>query len=154
MQRKLYEIIARTLDARATCRANGNQEWFGRHTEMLERLTRDHMPSGGGFVATTLDLDASKPERLQFLTGWHHMNDAGYYDGFTYHTVTVTPSLAFAISLAVSGRNRNDIKDYIAEAFQFALTREFYDQRECCTYHRSGGGLSNSCGGDVVRAVS
>jgi hypothetical protein len=53
------------------------------------------------------------------------MNDAGYYDGWTYHVVTVRPSLAFEIDLRVSGPNRNDIKSHIAETFHHALTLEF-----------------------------
>jgi hypothetical protein len=48
------------------------------------------------------------------------MNDTGYYDGWTEHTVTVTPSFS-GINIRVSGRNRNDIKDYIHETFSYAL---------------------------------
>ena len=49
------------------------------------------------------------------------MNENGYYDGWTEHTVTVTPSLQHAFSLRISGRNRNDIKDMMHESFNYAL---------------------------------
>lgn len=47
----------------------------------------------------------------------------GMYNGWTEHVITVRPSLQFGITLSVSGRNCNDIKDYIAEIFQHALTQ-------------------------------
>jgi hypothetical protein len=126
MRRKLYQMIASAIDARETCRANGNREWFKRHTDTIEALTREHMPSGSGFDnPTTLDLDNSTPDCLRFRAAFHHMNDAGYYDGWTYHIVTVRPSLAFEIDLRVTGPNRNDIKGHIAETFHDALTLEF-----------------------------
>jgi hypothetical protein len=52
------------------------------------------------------------------------MDDVGYYDGWTEHTLTVRPSLAFGIDLKFSGRNRNQIKDYLHEVFHEALTHE------------------------------
>lgn len=51
------------------------------------------------------------------------MNDAGYYDGWTEHTITVTPAFIGGFELSISGRNRNDIKDYISEVFNQALSQ-------------------------------
>lgn len=102
-----------------------NPEWFDKHTDSIEELVRQHMPSGSGFDSgTTLDLDASHAEKLVFRTSFHHMDEGGYYDGWTYHTVTVTPSLSGQFNLRISGRNRNDIKDYMYETFSYALGKE------------------------------
>ena len=49
------------------------------------------------------------------------MNENGYYDGWTEHTVTVTPALSGEFHLRISGRNRNDIKDMIHESFDHLL---------------------------------
>lgn len=57
-----------------------------------------------------------------FETSVHHMNPDGYYDGWTEHTVTVTPSFIGRFDLKVSGRDRNGIKDYIAEVFGSVLS--------------------------------
>lgn len=40
----------------------------------------------------------------------------------TFHRVIVTPSLVSEIHLRITGPNRNDIKDYLAELYQSALT--------------------------------
>jgi hypothetical protein len=126
VRRKLYQIIAGAIAARENCRKSGNTEWFVRHEETIEKLTREHMPSGGGFDnPTTLDLDNSTADRLRFKTAFHHMDDHGYYAGWSYHPVTVTPSLANGFELVIGGRDRNQIKDYIAETFHAALSRDF-----------------------------
>jgi hypothetical protein len=119
---QLATRIASTLQAIANCDASGNTEWHATHTERLDKMIRDHMPSGSGFDAgTTLD-DSSKPERLVFVTSFHHMDESGGYDGWTEHKVIVTASLVYGIDVRVTGRDRNSIKDYIGEVFTSVLT--------------------------------
>ncbi len=66
--------------------------------------------------------EMSSGELLEFKTAFHHMDENGCYDGWTEHTVTVTPSLIHEFTVKVSGRDRNEIKSYIAETFQHALS--------------------------------
>lgn len=125
MRRLLIHAIAGKLAAMQNCIERGNVEWYDRHKDAIESLVREHMPSGSGFDnGTTLDFDRSNPERLVFVTSFHHMNDAGMYDGWTDHNVTCTASLVYGFDLKISGRNRRDIKDYISESFQTALNME------------------------------
>lgn len=122
---RLYKRIASAVAARANCAATDNQEWFARHTQTIESLVREHMPSGSGFDSgTQFIFPESKPNRLVFFTEFHHMNDGGYYDGWTKHNVIVTPDLVCGFDLHVTGRDRNNIKDYIGDAFQEALSRD------------------------------
>lgn len=126
---KLYQQLASLLQAVENCRASGNAEWLQRHSDNVAALVREHMPSGSGFDSgTQIDLDASRGgARLVFDTSFHHMNDAGMYDGWTVHRVTVHPSLAFGFELHISGRDRNQIKEDIAECFHTALSTELKD---------------------------
>jgi len=122
--RKLYQHIASTVQARLSCQERGNKEWFARHTETIEKLVSEHMPSGSGINAgTTIFLGLSTPEKLMFRTSFQHMEE-GSYDGWTEHTITVKPSLAFGIHITISGPNRNEIKDYLHEVFSHALQAE------------------------------
>ena len=121
--RYLYSELASTVDAMHTCESKPEQygEWANKHAETISALVRDHMPSGSGFdTGTSLDCIESHAEKLVFTTSFHHMNDGGYYDGWTEHTITVTPSFS-GFNLRISGRNRNDIKNYIHDAFSCAL---------------------------------
>jgi hypothetical protein len=121
---KLYQQLANLVDAYQRCKKTGN-EFAAIHLESIESLVRNHMPSGAGFDrGTKLDLGASTGEKLVFWTSFHHMNDGGFYDGWTDHRVTVRPSMVFDINLTISGRDRNEIKDYIAEGFDVALRNE------------------------------
>jgi hypothetical protein len=127
---KLYVALSRTILAYRNCFKRGNLDWERKHMDRVLALIKEHMPSGSGFDnGTSLDVDASTEEKLVFSTGYHHMNENGFYDGWTEHKVTVRASLAFGFRLTVSGRNRNDIKDYIGEAFHFALSTDVDDGR-------------------------
>lgn len=122
---KLYRALSLALQAIRDCEESGNEEWRIAHTKRLHKLVSEHMPSGAGVDnGTTLDLDRSEPERLVFVTSFHHMNDNGVYDGWTEHTVTAKPSFPYEVDLKVSGQNRNDIKSYLHEIFADCLTRE------------------------------
>ena len=125
---KVYQALASLVDARQRSIERGNDEWVGKHEERIADIVSEHLPSGSGFDSgTVLDLDESKPDRLVFVTSFHHMTEHGYYDGWTGHNVIVTPSLAHGFNLRVTGRDRNEIKEYIEETFQYALDTE---QRE------------------------
>lgn len=120
--RILYQELAATVQARLNCISHHNVEWFEKHTEHIRQLIRDFMPSGSGWDhGTTLDLENSHADKLVFYGQFHHMDQNGFYDGWTDHTVTVTPSLASRFHIRISGRNRNDIKEYLTDTFSFAL---------------------------------
>lgn len=129
MNRKVYQRLASAFVARENCRASGNEEWLIRHGETIRALVDRFMPSGSGFdCGTKYDLDEWKAERLVFHVDYHHMNDGGYYDGWTEHSVIVTPSLAHGFDMRITGRDRNDIKDYIGEVFSSALSEDITDE--------------------------
>ena len=126
--RYLYSEIASVIQARRNCADDVNgmpskAEWFDRWTDRIIYIERNLLPSGSGIDnGTKIDLDASHAGKIVLTCGYHHMNDGGYYDGWTEHTITITPSFS-GINLRISGRNRNDIKDYLHDVFNFSLCR-------------------------------
>lgn len=125
MKDKRYVALASAIRARENCAESGNTIWHDRWEERIQSIMHDTAPSGSGIDnGTELDFGKSTAERLVFYTSFHHMDDAGCYDGWTEHTITVRPSLQFGIAVSVSGRNRNDIKDYLAEIFRDWLMEE------------------------------
>jgi len=85
-----------------------------------ERSLVHALPHGSG-IDTDLDLSNSTPQRLVIMFGFHHMNDNGMYDGWTNHSVIVTPCLQNGFSLRITGKDRNGIKDYLADLFHSAM---------------------------------
>jgi hypothetical protein len=129
MARYLYSELSRLVEARANCaqqfkRSGKDDPWVYQgfeHERRIVELCRKHMPSGSGFDSgTTLDLEASHAEKLVFATSFHHMNEHGYYDGWTDHKVVVTPSFQ-GFNMRIGGQNRYDIKEVIYEVFRQAL---------------------------------
>lgn len=87
----------------------------------LEMWIKKHAPSGSGFdQGTQLDFDSCKKNRIVFTTAFHHMDEHGGYDGWTNHTVVVYPAFD-GFDIRVTGRNRNDIKDYVQSTFHHWL---------------------------------
>lgn len=89
--------------------------------EMLINRLEEHLPSGSGFNdPATLDLDASNSHKLVFNVSFHHMNEHGFYDKWTHHSVVVSPSFD-GFLLKVTGKNHNQIKEYIHDIFSGIL---------------------------------
>jgi hypothetical protein len=125
MKRKLYQVIANKVAARIRCIQSENFEWKEKHEDTIEELIKEYLPSGAGFDAgTTIDWDRSTGEVLVFHTSFHHMNEHGSYDGWTEHDVVIKPSLESSFTVKVQGRNRNNIKEYIAQVFDTTLEKE------------------------------
>ena len=120
----VYQRLAQLLIAVENCRKAGNGDWLEKHTDSIGKLVADTMPSGSGWdCGTKLDV-TSNPAQLVFSGSFHHMDENGSYDGWTDHSVIVRPSLAYGLELRIAGRDRNDIKEYLHELFEYALTRE------------------------------
>lgn len=129
MQRQ-RNLANRFLDAAPLLDADHHLNMKADIEDEIERLVKEHLPSGSGFDAgTTLDLDMSDssvyryPGRLAFKTSFHHMDEHGGYDGWTDHFVHAMPDWQ-GITLVVTGRDRKQIKEYIHETFHQALMQE------------------------------
>ena len=128
MKRKIYQALAAAVGALSNLRAADiarptlETDW-----ELhVEALMAD-APSGSGFDSGTwllIDAPTCTNSQLILHTNFHHMDEQGGYDGWTYHDIYVRPSLQFGIELSIKGTNRNGIKDFIAEIFGYWLNSE------------------------------
>ena len=120
-QRPLYLELASLIDAYHRCVEKGN-EYADKHEERIESLVKEHMPSGSGIdCGTEIDIDKSTGEKLVFTMSYHHMNDGGMYDGWTEHSIIVTPAFICGPRIKITGRNRNGIKDYLHDVYSEAI---------------------------------
>lgn len=126
-QQPLFQMIASAVQAHRSLVDQPDHAWHQKHGERARQLTSQFMPSGSGVDnGTIIDLERSREDRLIFTFGFHHMND-GFYDGWTDHELIVRPSLTNEFDLTVTGRNRNEIKDYLYETHDHAL-RQIIEQ--------------------------
>ena len=127
MKRTLAQAFSDTFQAYQNCVRTDNREWKERHSARLGRLEKK-LPSGSGIDrGVKLDFERSAPQKLVFSTYYHHMNEHGSYDGWTDHVVTVTPVFG-GLEVRISGRDRNEIKEYLNDTFYHALMKEVDDE--------------------------
>ena len=119
---KFYQAIASTLEACRNCVARDNQEWIDWHEDCLSPLA-DKLPNGAGIdCGTAIDWKESNDKRFVLQSSFHHMDNSGY-TYWTEHTIRVYPDWE-GIRLTITGRDVNDIKDYLYELYQDVLTQE------------------------------
>ena len=116
------EIYSRLM-AIESCKKSNNAEWLDKHTEKLIELEK-RLPSGSGIdCGTKIDTRDLKANQFKLTVSFHHMDENGFYDGWTDHVITVRPSFG-GIDLTISGKNKNDIKGYLLDTYYHALTEE------------------------------
>jgi hypothetical protein len=134
----VYEALASAIVARkniAECAARGtatsvNWEWHARHCAAIDRIL-ESAPSGSGIDSGTGLSDGSS-ERLVLTCSFHHMDpESGMYDGWTDHVIRVRGGLASRLTISISGRDRNGVKEYLHEVYSDWLvsnvdTRDLY----------------------------
>ena len=118
MTKDFYSRIAGLYVAYINCVAVSNKEYENIHMDKIEELVNKYLPRGSGFdVGTALHFEESNRNKLVFVTSFHHMDENGYYDGWTDHKIIITPDLVFGYNIKITGKNKNDIKEYINSRF-------------------------------------
>lgn len=102
---KVYEVLAQ--------RVNNTHPT----SEDLISQVLDTAPVGSGVGGFLFRDDVSNASKLVFRCTFHHMNEHGYYDRYTHHSVIATGTLAYGLDVKVTGSNRNDIQSYLGELF-------------------------------------
>ena len=104
------------------CERANNREWLAKHREKLFALCK-MLPSGSGIDnGTKLVRVRTTPgaEMVELECSFHHMNQHGYYDGWTEHTIRVRPSFS-GLNITISGTDRNEIKEYLHDVYSHSL---------------------------------
>lgn len=118
----LLNAIAQACCASRRCIASNNDyahKWDGRIKELTDKL-----PHGSGFDSgCQIDVDATTATRVVIHTSFHHMDENGFYDGWTDHTVIARPDFEIGFRLSISGRDRNGWKDYAYDVFSSELSK-------------------------------
>lgn len=120
----IAEALSRAIVSGRNAEASGNTVWVGKWRKRIADIM-DGAPYGSGFDNGTPLGNSHKQSdrRLTFVTSFHHMSEHGFYTEWTEHLVTIEATFN-GLGVKVSGRNRNDIKDYIAEVFGIWLSAD------------------------------
>jgi len=144
----LYKHIATACDALRYCERRANrptrssrdrslanpteaqraraEEWQARWERVLDYIQAHLLPSGSGFDAgIKIDRARSSGTELRLEVPFHHLSEHGYYAGWTEHRVSVYPSLVHDITMKITGRDRDQIQDYILDTLDTVLRTEY-----------------------------
>lgn len=113
--------LSKYIAAWHNCRKENNP-FEGYWHESIEAICAN-LPSGSGIDnGMKFNFEKSGENKLVFDFSFHHMNENGYYDGWTEHVLTVTPHFSYGFDLKISGRDKNEVKDYLYQLFQEVFT--------------------------------
>lgn len=118
----------KVYQALATAIACLPRDWAEERVNLIER---EYLPQGSGIDAgCTVLVEESNANRLVIQTAFHHLNEVGFYDGWTQHKIIVTPSLIHGFDIKVTGRDKNGIKEYLGQLFYHVLEQEFDEKAQ------------------------
>lgn len=139
-RRPVYQEIALILQhlesidvKREHCQPSEYWHWQDIRSQLLDALdaVMESAPSGSGIDNGTAlipwaDMSKAmrKSETIGFTFSFHHMDEHGFYDGWTDHKLYITPSFTSAFDMRITGPDRNYIKEYLYELYQHWLTTE------------------------------
>ena len=125
---KVYQKMARLVDW------NPTGGYIISKNEQMEDLVKNYLPSGSGFDGDTSIDEKSTDKKIILHVEYHHMNDNGFYDGWSTFKIIITPSLAYDYSLVVKGETvvkkyfyDGVFKNYIIDTFMPYLDKEMGD---------------------------
>jgi hypothetical protein len=105
--------FARHLAAFTQCK----EEYKQPHEDAIEEYL-EFLPHGSGIDSGVVFVwKDSKPDKLVFTFGYHHMDENGGYDGWTHHELIITPDLQHGYKIKITGKDRNNTKEYLYELF-------------------------------------
>ena len=86
------------------------------------QVLEDYLPSGSGIDSgCKIDIEKSGKSKVVINFSFHHMNENGFYDGWTDHKLMCKPVLYGDFEIKITGKNRNYIKEYLYDTFNYCL---------------------------------
>jgi len=125
MNTKIYKILA------SKSQMLGNDtNYYSQVESQIEKIMEEHFPKGSGFDSgCTLNLNNPNGINLIINIPYHCMNDDGYYDGWVYPSLMITPSLSQDYNMKLNwhgyrGKYKFLLSDYFYDVFAEVLEKE------------------------------
>ena len=128
MNKLVYQELASSFIAMENCIKAKNDTWQDKHKNKIDYIINNIFPHGSGIDGKTeIMLEKCNENRLVFNSEYHCMDQNGYYDGWINFTIKITADLVFGYTLVITGSfgKYSHIKDYLHDAFHYALSQEF-----------------------------
>lgn len=109
-------------------RCDQTSDWVSRYEARLAEIERNYLPSGSGIDSgTKINREKSTEHKIVLEFDYHHMNDTGYYTGWSPYTVTIIPTFNGIEIARITGRDEY-LKDMLADQFHYALSEPLQEK--------------------------
>lgn len=116
----LISLIAKNCEWLKTV----NENYLNLCESRIDKL-ESLLPSGSVIdCGCKIDREKSGLKKVIINLSFHHMNNGGYYDGWTEHKIIITPNLSEYPDIKITGRNKDQIKEYLCDIFSDCLFAE------------------------------
>lgn len=120
MKTTLIQKLASKIGSAIFHRENDSENseaLFLKFESEAEEIVKNEFPSGSGVDSgTKIDWECTTKNQIVLNADFHHMDDNGYYDDWTEHNVVIKPDWT-GINLKVTGKDKRQIKEYLADLF-------------------------------------
>jgi hypothetical protein len=116
MEKINLQKLASHIQAYKNCIESNNKEWGVKHLEKIE-FFNDLLPHGSGLDnGMKINIQDSTPLKIVISFSYHHLNEGGFYDGWTDHVLIITPCFG-GFDMKITGRDKNQVKEYLYQTF-------------------------------------
>lgn len=130
MNKTIAQHLSDHIQAMQNCYSKGKTEpdgWYYKHKNKVLFCVAYH---GYNYLSNfKIDIEASTPQKLVFTVDYHHMNENGFWDGWTNHKITVKPEFN-GFDIRITGEDRNHIKDVLYENVNSFLNEKINEEEE------------------------
>ena len=120
MKTTLVSALINTSKLIDNYKSSDHTDWAAFHEEKLAKLCRDHLPRGIGVFGVSVA--ATTDTKAVFYCLYRHTDKHGYFVCNTAYRIVVRPTFT-GLAIRVLGRNKYNVKEYLADQFRDALER-------------------------------
>jgi hypothetical protein len=128
---KKYQCLASAFKSYSYYISKNNNDTAEMFMNDIKQLI-ESLPHGSGIDSTTnFSYLSSKEDKLIITSGYHHMDNNGYYDGWTDFKIILTPSW-YGFNLKIQGafpRKYADTREYLEDLFATDLDQGYTHPR-------------------------
>lgn len=127
MIRKKYQQLGLNFMSYLSCIKLENNEWKEKWEDEINKII-DSLPHGSGIDGKTeFNFEESKKHKLIINSGYHRMDENGFYDGWVDFKVIIQPGWDCPnINIKGNfGKKYDILKNYLEELFYEDLTNEW-----------------------------
>ena len=122
---KTYQRLMQLIRAYNSCKESGNMEWELKHSESIESILKNNLPTGSGIDAGHT-IEKYYNNKIIIHSSFHSIDENGFYDKWIDYKIIIKPDLLHNLDLTITGKfkDKQYIKEYLYNEYEYFLNKE------------------------------